>query len=75
MLLKTVAYDLALCNECGKWIIYKRVDGLPRNCPRCGVPSDVSISAQDRQRMEEAQQREQFIRNHGNNQSFNIRFG
>jgi hypothetical protein len=75
MLTKTFAYDICKCDSCQKWIIYRLIDGIPNVCPRCGVPSNVSLSAQDIQKMEEQKQREQFIRNHGNNQSFNIRFG
>jgi acetyl-CoA carboxylase beta subunit len=75
MLIKTMAYTLCKCDNCEKWIIYKVVDELPKVCPRCGVPANITLSAQEKQKIEEQNQREAFIRNHGNNQSFNIRFG
>jgi hypothetical protein len=75
MLNKTFAYDICKCDNCNKWIIYRIVDGFPTACPRCGCPANYNLSPQDKQHMEEQQAKEQFIRNHGNNQSFNIRFG
>ena len=61
MLVKTFAYSLMKCLECQKWIIYKLVDGPPDICPRCGVPAGVSLSAEEKRKLENAQQNNERI--------------
>jgi Zn finger protein HypA/HybF involved in hydrogenase expression len=64
MLNKTMAYSLVKCDCCEKWIIYKTVDGIPTQCPRCGVSATTSLTPQEKDRLHQM----------NNRSTFNIRF-
>jgi hypothetical protein len=67
MLKKTFAYELSICDNCEKFIIYKLEQGIPNTCPKCGVPSNKTLTHEEREMLRKQQERAQFINNHGNN--------
>jgi hypothetical protein len=76
MLSKTWAYDLAKCDYCDKFIIYKAENGMPEQCPKCGVPANHSLTREELEAFRKAQERQEFINNHGTNtHTFYVRRG
>lgn len=76
MLTKTIAYSLLICDNCNKFIIYNPASqGFPNVCPKCGVPSNRSLTTEEmtilREQQEKQQQRQQQPFGH----SFTIRRG
>jgi DNA-directed RNA polymerase subunit M/transcription elongation factor TFIIS len=56
MIRGTIAYKVAICNECGSIILYKPAsEGFPHICQKCGIPWNVTPTQQQRQQMDRQQ--------------------
>jgi len=72
MLTKTIAYSLLICDNCGKFIIYNPASqGFPNSCPKCGVPSNRSLTSEEMKILREQQERQSRSQGY----SFNVRRG
>ena len=57
MIQKLISAEVAKCLECESLIIYYSASvGFPATCNKCGVPANVTLSAQERAQLQQQQQ-------------------
>jgi len=56
MILKSMAYSVAQCQECQSLLVYKIHEGFPVACQKCGVRGDMELTQDQRMQMERMQQ-------------------